>query len=179
MDFASFVLLLVLFSPVFLMVYFSHRKKKKEIRETRKAHLVKKALYIDTLFDKVMSSKTLAPQLNNIQKALDALDDCETFIECREVITNFDAIKMRLVSLQKVLPVLKHIDKAYKNRYKEKDKMELDALKDAMYEINTKIITNDDFELAQAFPEGTGEIVTIEGLIGRCRELGWEPKTTL
>lgn len=74
---------------------------------------------------------------------------------------------------EKVKPVIKFINEANKHKFKGNKKSELNALQNALYEIRIKRITNQEIGQSELFPEGTEEIVTVEGIEARLNELGW------
>src|SRR5690606_12526509 len=142
------------------------------------AEIAEIAIAVQDSLNKIHAVKSSTAKINNCKKALARLRQAEEYPECREVITNYDELKDRLISIPKVLPVVDAVEKAYRFRFKGKDSSELNALKDALYEIMQKNVTNHDFVQAMVFPEATGEILTIEGIRDRCKELGWEPSQT-
>jgi hypothetical protein len=93
----------------------------------------------------------------------------------KEVIENYEHLEVRLESMPKVFPVIDHIEKAYKARFKGNASSELSALTDALYAVQTGQVSNNDLIRAEIFPEGTfGEVVQIEDIIKRAKELGWK-----
>ena len=158
-----------------LLVWGDSAKRKKEEAERRKAEVLRIAGQAQDIFEKIETLKTASAKANNARKARDLLEKAEDFPECKEVITNHDELVDRLEAMEKVLPVVDYVEKSYKHQFKGKEKSELNSLLDALYEIKNKGLTNRDFEIAMVFPEGTGELITIEGIEERCKRLGWEP----
>lgn len=124
--------------------------------------------------EKVDSVKSYTAKANNCEKALRLLEEADIYPECREIISDYDKLTSRLNSIIKVLPVVGHIEKAYRYQFKGKEAAEKNALLDALYEIRTNEISNEDFWRAEVLPEGTGEIIEIETIESRLKELGWE-----
>ena len=171
--------LIVLVAVAALIFWRAKVTKQKEEAASRKAYVVDVAYKAQKIADKVSELKTNSAKANHCAKAQKLLESISSMPEAREVVKNFDEIFSRLESMQKVFPVIGFVEKSYKHRFKGKAQPELNALQDALYEINTQGIEDKDFEIAMVFPEGTGEIVTIGGIEQRCIELGWEPKTSI
>ena len=140
----------------------------------RKRQLTVIAYQISDILEKITTLKTTSARVNNCSKALGLLDKAEGYEECRQVITNFDVLRSRLDKIQKVLPVVDYVDKSYKHRFKGKDSSEKNTLLDALFEITTKEITNQDIIEAEVYTESAGEIITVEGIKNRLKGLGWE-----
>jgi GTP1/Obg family GTP-binding protein len=147
------------------------RKKEKTARKNEVRNLAIKA---QKSIEKINTLKTIGAKENNCASAIKLLSQAEEYEECREIISNFDTLKSQLAKIQKVLPVVNYIEKSYKHKFKGKDKLELDSLLDALYEINKKGITDNDFVIANIFPEATDETITIEGIRNRLVCLGWK-----
>lgn len=170
----EFIILIIV--AIALLVWRDISKNKKAEREERKQQVATIAFKVQDVLEKISTLKTNSAKVNNCGKAIDLLNNAEEYEECKEVITNFDELKSRLTKIQKVLPVVDYVEKSYKHQFKGKDKSEQNSLLDALYEIRQKRITNQDFKDAEVFPEGTGEIITVEGIKQRLAELGWEEK---
>lgn len=158
-----------------LAVWAGRVKQKKEEAERRKAEILRIAYKAQDIVEKMHTVKTSSAKANNCRKAREVLMQATAYPEYREVIRNHGELVDRLEAIEKVLPVINHIEKAYKHQFKSKDKSELNCLQDALYEIQSKGLTDRDFEVAMVFPEGTGELITIDGIKDRCIRLGWEP----
>lgn len=167
-------LIIAIVIAVIILVWRDQAKKKRQELERRKYEIAQIAFKAQDLFEKISTLKTSTAKANNCGKALNLLAQAEEYPECRQVIQNYDELMERLEAIQKVLPVVDFVEKSYKHKFKAKDKSELNSLQDALFEIKKKGITNQDFEVALVFPEGTGEIITIEGIESRCKQLGWE-----
>lgn len=165
------IFIAIVFAVLILLDLSKRKKAEKEERERQVALLAYK---IHDLLEKIMSLKTSSAKINNCGKALLLLNQAEEYEECRQVIKNFDELQNRLIRIQQVLPIVDYVEKSYKHRFKNKDSSEKNTLLDALFEIKTKGITNQDILEAEVYPESTGEIITIEGIIGRLKELGWE-----
>ena len=177
-NLAPLVLLLAFVGgPILYFVVKGRFRKKREERFRKAANLqalMSLAEGVQRDVEKINSLKTPASRVTRCKAALAKLRDMNDFEECRQVVSNYDELKAQLRAMIKVFPVIDKVEKAYKNRFKGKDNMEKNALLDALYEIQTNEVTNEDFLTAQIMPEGTGEIVQIEGIVDRLKELGWE-----
>lgn len=158
---------------IVILVWRDISKNKEAEKERRLQEVARIALKVQDVLEKITYLKTNSAKINNCGKAISLLNKADEYEECHEVIKNFNELKSRLISIQNVLPVVDHIEKSYKHKFKGKAKPEQNSLLDALYEIRQKGITNQDFVEAEVFPEGTGEIVTIEGIQQRLSELGW------
>jgi GTP1/Obg family GTP-binding protein len=157
-----------------LLIWWQIVKKRKAEKEGRKRQVAMIAFDVQDVLEKISTLKTTGAKVNNCVKAIALLNKAEEYQECREVITNFDELKSRLIKIQKILPVIDYVEKAHKHQFKGKNKSEQNSLLDALYEIRQKELTNQDFIEAEVFPEGTDEIITIEGIEKRLAELGWK-----
>lgn len=158
---------------VAFLVWQDIAKRSAEKRE-RKQKVAIIALKVQDVLDKISNLKTTGAIVNNCGKAISLLNKAEEYEECREVIKNFEELRNRLLKIQKVIPVVDHVEKAYKHRFKGKNKSEQNALLDALYEVRLKGLTNQDFIEANVSPEATGKLITIEAIKGRLTELGWK-----
>jgi len=144
------------------------------LSELRRAEVERLALKAQNACDRLPDMKTATGQSNQAKRALALLKEADAYPECRQVIRNYDQMCRRLEAIQKVAPVIDKVEKAYRHRFKGKEKPELNALLDALYEVTTGHITDQDIVAAEMYPSGTGEIVSIAGLKERCRQLGWD-----
>lgn len=151
----------------------AQREIDKTQRESEVAALAERA---QAAMNKVENLVTGTAKVNACDKALDLLRQADAYPECRKVITNYLLLVDRTTRAKKVIPIIHHIDRAYRHKYKGKQRLELKALQDALFEIKTHGVTDKDFEIAQLYPAGTEEIVQIENIEARCHELGWDPK---
>lgn len=140
----------------------------------RKAEVERLAYKAQDACAKLSDMKTATGQSNQAKRALAILQEAAAYPECRQVIRNYDHMCRRLEAIQKVAPVIDKVEKAYRHKFKGKEKSELNALLDALYEITTERVTDQDIIDAEMYPSGTGEIVSIAGLKERCRQLGWD-----
>lgn len=124
--------------------------------------------------ERMLSVKTATARINNAEKALAAMQAAAEYPERYEVIPYCDGMIFKLQAIIKVTPVIESVEKAYRHKFKGNDKAELRALLDALYSIRTGSITNEDILASELMPSGTGEIVQVENIERRCRELGWE-----
>ena len=131
------------------------------------------ALKIQRAVEKVESVKTTAARVNNCQKAIALMESAESNPECVRMIANYGEVLDRLRSIQKVLRAVDHVEKADRHQFKGNAAAEKSALLDALYEIRTKGVTNSDFDIAMVVPESTGEILRVESIVARLKELGW------
>lgn len=168
----AFLFLLVLF--IGGAIAWSFAAVRKEEREKERAEVLALATKAQAQMDKVNRLKTTTAQVNACGKALGYLVGAEEYSCCREVIENYDELLARLRALKKVLPIVGHVEKANKHRFKGKDASEKNALLDALYEIETYKVTDEEVRLADLMPDGMREPIEIEGIRRRLRELGWE-----
>jgi hypothetical protein len=168
------VIALAAAAGIALKIRQDREREAKQARLERQEQVLAAAERAQSLFEKIQSLKTNTAKANNCEKALAELRKVDHLPETREYITNYDGLVAQLESLKKVLPVIGHIEKAYRHQFKGSDKAEKNALLDALYEIQTHGISDEDFERAQAYPEGTGEIVERKNIERRLRELGWD-----
>ncbi|MCG8520183.1 MAG: hypothetical protein MI794_19535 [Pseudomonadales bacterium] len=166
---------IVILIAVGLLVWRDRVKGKKEEAKRREGEILRIAGQAQEIFEKIQALKTSSAKANNARKARELLERAGTYPECRQIIKNHGELIDRLEAIEKVLPAVDYVEKSYKHQFKGKDKSELNSLLDALYEIQSKGITDRDFETAMVFPEGTGELITIEGIEERCKRLGWEP----
>jgi|GEM_PF-1890230 len=140
----------------------------------RRAEVERLAFKAQDACAKLSEMKTATGQSNQAKRAIAILEEAAAYPECHQVIRNYDEMCRRLEAIQKVAPVIDKIEKSYRHKFKGNEKAELNALLDAMYEITTEYITDQDLLDAEMYPSGTGEIVSIAGIRNRCRQLGWE-----
>lgn len=168
---AEFVYVIEHLLPITIVI--NENKKKKE-KERRLAIATNYMIEVQRVLEKASTLKTTGAKLNNYVKAEKLLLGSQGFKECGEVVKNYDEILDRVPRMRKVLPAISAVEKSYRHRFKKKHNLELNSLLDAIYEIRSNDITNEDFSVAMIMPEGTGEIVTIEGIESRLGELGWK-----
>lgn len=172
------ILVVLLFGALLGLIWFgsyaSKAEKERAARATEQSEVVRLAERAQAELAKVNNLKTSTGQANACGRALGYLTAAEEYPSCREIISNYDELVARVKAVRKVLPVVGHIEKAYRHRFKGKDAAEKNALLDALYEIQTYRITDEEIALAEVMPGGTGEIVEIAGIRQRLRELGWE-----
>ena len=159
-----------------IYVYIRLQEKEKKSREkaARKSEVARLGFLAQSYSDRMSSVKTPAAQINNAQKALSALYEAGEYHECREVIRNYDEIVEKLDAITRVAPVITAMNRAYKHKFKGSQKSELSAMLDALYEIRKNNVNNTDILNSGLMPDGTGELVQIENIERRCRELGWD-----
>ena len=114
-------------------------------------------------------------QLSALINAQAYLREMEEYSLVRTVIDNFDDLRQVIDAKVRVLPVIDAVEKSHKAKFTGNEKSELSALQDAMWEVRVNNVTNEDFKLAGLLVERTGEILTIERILKRCAELGWQP----
>tara|TARA_R110000751_G_scaffold246682_3_gene346575 strand:- start:1126 stop:1662 length:537 start_codon:yes stop_codon:yes gene_type:complete len=140
----------------------------------RRAEVERLAFKAQDACAKLSEMKTATGQSNQAKRAIAILEEAAAYPECHQVIRNYDEMCRRLDAIQKVAPVIDKVEKAYRHKFKGNEKSELNALLDAMYEITTENVTDQDIIDAEIYPSGTGEIVSVTGLRERCRQLGWK-----
>ncbi|MEQ9464274.1 MAG: hypothetical protein RJQ10_11495 [Haliea sp.] len=176
---AALVMILVIGGIVFVSGHATKRKEAEAAAKARAEQVVevgRLAEQVQNSLAKMETAKTLASRVNHTSRALEHLELAFFYPVCTDVISNAHEIRDRLKAMIRVFPVIDLVEKSYRQRFKGKSAAELSALQDALYEIGMKGITNVEIEQAQIYPEGTGEIVTIESIQDRCRKLGWEPR---
>ncbi len=141
--------------------------------EWRKAQVITLAEKAQSACARLDDAKTATSQVNQAKRALSYLEEAATYPECREVIKNYDHMLERLAAIVKVAPIIEKVEKAYRHKFKGSAKSELNALLDALYEIRSERIGDRDIAIAEMYPSGTGEIVSVKAIERRCRELGW------
>ena len=165
---------LIAAAVIYAYIRSQNSARKTREQEERKSEIARLGFLAQSYSDRMSSVKTPAAQVNNAQKALSVLHEASEYPECREVIKNYDEIVEKLTAITRVAPVIAAIDKAYKHKFKGSQKPELNALLDALYEIRRNNVTNTDILTSGIMPDGTGEIVQIENIERRCKELGWD-----
>lgn len=165
---------LIVIAVIYTYIRSQGRAKMEREQAARKSEIARLGFLAQSYSDRMSSVKTPAAQVNNAQKALSVLHEAGEYQECREVIKNYDEIVGRLDAIIRVAPVIAAMDRAYKHKFKGSQKSELNALLDALYEIRKNNVNNADILSSGMMPDGTGEIVQIENIERRCRELGWD-----
>lgn len=170
-----------LIAAAVVYAYIQLQKKERKTKElaARKSEIVRLGFLAQSHSDRMSSVKTSAAQVNNAQKALSVLYEAGEYHECREVIKNYDEIVEKLDAIIRVAPVMAAMDRAYKHKFKGSQKSELSAMLDALYEIRKNTVNNADILNSGMMPDGTGELVQIENIERRCRELGWDKEATV
>lgn len=138
------------------------------------AEIAQLAMNAQAEMENAKNLKTTAGQADAYGRALGYLTAAGEYPICREVIDNYDQIVARVKAAQKVLPVIGHVEKASEHRFKGRDSAEKNALLDALSQIRQYRITDEEMAFAGVMPEATGEIVEIDGIMQRLKELGWE-----
>lgn len=168
------VFLTLLILAIIGIVAFFYSQQKREERKGREAEVIRLAQRANDCFQKMESVKTTSSKINNCSKGLEFLKEAGKYPECRDIISNYDQMIEKAQSAKKVLPVIKYLKKSHRHNFKGKDSSEKNSLLDALYEIRTKSITNEDFEIAEAIDEETAELIRIENIENRLKELGWD-----
>lgn len=151
-----------------------HERRVEAARQQRIYEIQQIGSSVQSLYEKMNEAKTASTRSSRAQKTLDTLKQVTAYPEYRDVIRNYDEMAQHLEAIARVAPVIAAVEKAYRHKFKGSQKPELNALLDALFEIRKNDVTNDDIRNARLMPEGTGEIVEIENIERRCRELGWE-----
>lgn len=167
-------LLIIVGVPIVIWVFkFRHNQKANE--RLRFLAIASAVSEVQAQLDKVSSLKGMTERLNRSKDALNKLEEVRQIEGYEEIVKNYDDVHARLESMIKVIPVIDQVDRACQHRSRGKDRPELNALSDALYEIQTGQVSNEDFVKAELFPESAeGEMVHIEGIQGRLKELGWD-----
>lgn len=175
--------LVVIVVGIVAIILYQKQEKEKAEREAMQMAVREKELEVAEIasklqveLNKIESLKGSAARINHCKKAVELLRATDAYWPVnKDVIQNYDNLKARLESMQRVFPVIEHVEKAYKARFKGKEALELNALTDALYAVQTNQVTNEDIQRAEVFPEGAfGEIVQIEDIAQRAKELGWD-----
>lgn len=156
------------------VIWYMVAKHERERKEERLRPIIYDAYQLQKQLKKVNELKTPKSRVTRCEKAIAILEKHAGNTEAREVITNLDEVFQRLKSMKKVIPVVDYVERAYKHEFKGKDNAEKNALLDALYHIRMHRVTNADFFTAGVLPEATGEIIQIENIEKRLRELGWD-----
>lgn len=164
--FVGFIILVI-----FAYTYLGERQKVKA-RNIEK--LQRMASQTNKYINKVSSVKTASAKINNCEKAIETLQQASTLPEYRDVFTNYDSMMRKLHCLKKVLPVDDYIKKADKHAFKKNESSEKNSLLDALYEIESNNITNEDFKRVELTNNNSGDEITIEYVESRLKKLGWE-----
>ena len=167
----TFLIILAVIAGIIFLFY---KKAQNDISKENKMAIAQLTEKANKHLAKIQTVKTTSSKINNCEKALKILRQAEQYPEYREVINGYDQLIDRIERTKKVLPVGKYLEKAQKHNFKGKDSSEKNSLLDALYEIRTKNITNEDFEIAELHDDQTGEIVTVEMIENRLYDLGWE-----
>ncbi len=185
MDFTYIIVVVLVLVLVVVIAASKEQEKKRQEAEQAKRYIAMRkeeqavvaiALKVQAELSEIDSPKGLTARVGHCKKAIGLLHSAKEYWPIyKEVIENYDELEVRLESMQKVLPVIDYVEKAYKARFKGNASSELNALIDALYAVQTGQVTNGDLIRAEIFPEGAfGEIVQIEDVIERAKELGWE-----
>jgi hypothetical protein len=165
---------LIIIAVIVGIIALFYKKAENDVSKEDKAKVAMIADKANQYLSKIDSAKTTSSKINNCEKALETLYQAEQFPGCREVIEDYDILIDKIQRVKKVLPVGKYLEKAQKHNFKGKDSSEKNSLLDALYEVRTNNITNQDFEVAELHDDQTGEIVTVQLIENRLRDLGWD-----
>ena len=146
-------------------------------KEKLKAERIYKLSIITTdvniQIDKAKNLKTATARVNALEKAANLLKQAAVIKNYQEVFPSYQHDLDKVMMCAQVFPVVNYFEKAQKQRFKNKDNPEKNALLDALYEIKTKDLTDEDFEFAQVLTD-QGELINVSIIESRLRELGWE-----
>lgn len=156
-----------------IMWAINNNEKQKEIEQNRQA-VASLGMQANVFLDKVNTGKTTKSRIDNCDRALSVLDQARYYEGYINVLPTYNELVEKIEAIKLILPVMDHLKKAHKSRFKGSEKTEKNNLLDALYEIDTNAINDDDFETAEACDDETGEMVTIDMILSRLRELGWE-----
>ncbi len=167
----TFIIIIAVIAGIIFLFY---KKAQNDITQENKMAIAQLAEKANKYLARVHSVKTTSSKIKNCEKALEILQQAEQFPEFRQVIKDYDQLIDKIKRVVKVLPVGEYLEKAQKHSFKGKDSSEKNSLLDALYEIRTKNITNEDFNIAELHDDQTGEIVSVEMIENRLYDLGWE-----
>lgn len=168
----TFLFLLALFIVgMFLWFYYQVKREEKQVRHNELISIVQR---LTKHLKKVNNAKTVKTRVSNAEKAIELLNMASNYKECRDVLSNFDELYRKLPCMIRTLPVADELNKADKNKFKGKDGPEKNNLLNALYEIETNKITDEEFEIALIHDDTTGEIISKKLIEDRLEELGWE-----
>ena len=114
----------------------------------------------------------LSKHLSTLGRRVIAIDTNE------EVIENRTEILTRLKAAKKVLPIMNALDKAEKAEFKGQKKSALNAVLDALFQCREDNVTNSDFARIDLRGKPDGQLVTVEYLTQKAKDLGWNPPTS-
>jgi len=170
-----YIALLIIVGVPVAYIALKIRNNQKAAERARMLEIVSAVSEVQEQLEEVSSLKGTTARVNRCKAALNKLYEVRQIEGYKEVVTNYDKVHERLESMIKVFPAIDKVERAYKHRFEGKDRLELNALTDALHEIQTGRVSNEDFVKAEIFPEGAnGEIVQIEGIKSRLQELGWD-----
>jgi len=180
-GFIEAVIILALVGAILIYVFYSKStsnssmsaKERKE-RFQRIQELEGMANTVDKLIFSMNESDNLNAKKKRAETILQVLNRVSDYPEYQEVFESFDELYKQVKSMLLVAPVIEHLKKAHKYKFKKKDSSEKNALLDALYEIEQNNITDDDFMRLGSHNEETGEIISISQIEERLKELGWE-----
>ena len=150
----------------------SSKENKERFQRIQELEVI--ASTVDKLIFSMNESDDLKAKKKRAETILQSLNRASEYPERYEVFDNFDLLYEQVKSMFLVAPVIEHLKKAHKFKFKKKDSSEKNALLDAMYEIEQHNITDDDFLRLGSHNEETGEIISISQIKERLKELGWE-----
>jgi hypothetical protein len=123
----------------------------------------------------VNNGKTIPARINNCDKAIEILEEIQALDPDQKLTQhNSESLISDLLSVKKTIPVEKLLEKASKAQFKGSQKLEQNALVDALYHCKTEGLADRDFSRAETVDPDTGKIVTIATIENRARSLGWE-----
>ncbi len=130
---------------------------------------------VDKHLDMVNNGKILPARINNADKAIDLLHQIHA-LDPDQKLSEHNAISLigDLQSIKVTIPVERHLEKAAKAKFKGSNKMELNALLDALYHCETEGVTDDDFQRSETQTSYSNGIVSLSEIKARAKKLGWE-----
>ncbi|MDB5971580.1 MAG: hypothetical protein JWQ90_4030 [Hydrocarboniphaga sp.] len=93
--------------------------------------------------------------------------------ELRGLIADFDQHLARIQAIERVASAVECVERSYTFRRRGDAAAERNELLGALALIRNRELTNRDFEIAAVMPKDTGEIVKVENVVERLRQLGW------
>jgi len=168
---AIFLMLITIIIIIVINSALNKSKKRKVLEEqlaSDEAFLNNKfnqfVLHANELLKESYAAKTITSKQYRCERAIQEMENALSICKNENIINTIQECK----ALYKVIPVFDFIEKADKLVFKKQNKKALDKYLDAIYEIKTSNITNDDFILSK------NEEMSVEQIKAKAKELGWE-----
>lgn len=153
------------------------KRRKEQERRRREAdeyEAMKLAQAAQSELRKVKEAKTAATKEKALHRALGHLKELRSYEAGPRIVVDLEGEIKRIEAAGKVVAIVEKVEAADKHRFKGGTKSEINALTDALYEIEKRELDTDTFLQAGVAVTATGEVPTVEGIEQRLHELGWE-----